>query len=135
MPAGCSRAKTPAAAARAAADNPASSSDGGRIYVTNCASCHELDGRGVPGAFPPLAGNPAVTGDPRVPIAAVKFGLIAPISAARAGGEMPAWDGILSDTDIADVVTYIRFAWHNGASPVSEAQVRAATAPRPNRPR
>jgi len=38
---------------------------------------------------------------------------------------MPAWNGLLSDGEIADVVTYIRFAWRNGASPVSQAQVRA----------
>ncbi len=46
---------------------------------------------------------------------------------------MPAWDGSLSDADIADVVTYIRFAWRNGAAPVSEAQVRAVKAPQGTR--
>jgi mono/diheme cytochrome c family protein len=124
--AGCARGNAAAGASRAELDNPGSSSDGGRIYVTNCSSCHQLDGRGVPGAFPALAGNRAVTGDPSRAIAAVKFGLRGPRPASGAGGEMPAWNGLLSDAEIADVVTYIRFAWRNGASPVTQAQVRAA---------
>jgi mono/diheme cytochrome c family protein len=123
--AGCTRGNAAAGASRADLDNPGSSSDGGRIYVTNCLSCHQLDGQGVPGAFPPLAGNRAILGDPHRAIAAVKIGLRGPRLASGAGGEMPAWSGLLSDAEIADVVTYIRFAWRNGAPPVSEAQVRA----------
>ncbi len=129
MLAGCARGNAGAAASHAAVDNPGSSSDGGRIYITNCSSCHQLDGRGIPGAFPALAGNRAVTGDPRRPIVAVKFGLRGPRPASGVGGEMPAWNGLLSDAEIADVVTYIRFAWRNGGPPVSEAQVRAVKAP------
>ncbi|MBV8371967.1 MAG: cytochrome c, partial [Candidatus Eremiobacteraeota bacterium] len=71
-------ARTPTATTKTAEaiarGNPASSSDGGRVYVTNCSSCHGLDGKGLPGAFPPLAANPAVTGDPRRVIAVVLFG-------------------------------------------------------------
>ena len=109
-------------------DNPGSSSDGGRIYVTNCSSCHQPDGKGVAGVFPALAGSPAVTGDPRRTIAIVKFGLRSPTT-EPVGGAMPAWNGLLSDQSIADVVTYIRFAWHNAASPVSAGQVRAMASP------
>jgi mono/diheme cytochrome c family protein len=108
-------------------NNPASSSDGGRIYITNCSSCHQLDGRGVPGAFPALAANPAVTGDPRAVIAAVKYGLREKPGRNRGtlGTVMPPWQGRLSDGDIAAVVTYIRFAWHNDAPPVTLGGVRA----------
>ena len=113
-------------------NNPASSSDGGRIYITNCSSCHQLDGRGLPGAFPALAGNPIVTGDPGAVIAIVKFGSRGRI---RGGGEgfgsvMPPWQGLLSDDDLAAVVTYIRFAWHNRAGPVSAAQIQMAARPK-----
>ena len=41
----------------------ASASDGGKVYTTNCSSCHQAQGQGIPGTFPPLAGNPVVTGD------------------------------------------------------------------------
>jgi alcohol dehydrogenase (quinone), cytochrome c subunit len=121
-----------AAPSRADLDNPGSSSDGGRLYVTNCSSCHQLDGKGVPGAFPALAGNPVVTGNPRRVIAAVKFGVRSAVRAPDGlGGAMPAWEGRLSDGDIADVVTYVRFAWHNGAAPVSGAEVRSVKQARP----
>lgn len=124
-----------AAASRADLDNPGSSSDGGRLYVTNCSSCHQFDGKGVPGAFPALAGNPLVTGDPSRVIAAVKFGVRSAVPAPDGlGGAMPAWEGRLSDDDIADVVTYVRFAWHNGAGPVSGAEVRSVKQARPRPP-
>jgi mono/diheme cytochrome c family protein len=127
----CSRAdssRTPESRA-AELNNPASSSDGARIYVANCSSCHQLDGRGLPGAFPALAADSVVTGDPRAVIAIVKFGLRAGIRANSGGynGEMPAWRGLLSDGDIAAVVTYIRFAWHNRSTPVSLGQVEAVS--------
>ncbi len=122
----CSREAPVRSAASTAAqlNDPASSSDGARIYITNCSSCHQLDGRGVAGAFPALAGNPAVTGDPRAVVADVKFGLRARSRANREGfAVMPAWQGLLSDEDIAAVVTYVRFAWHNHASAVTPAEV------------
>ena len=33
---------------------------GAEVYASNCASCHQAGGVGVPGTFPPLAGNPNV---------------------------------------------------------------------------
>jgi mono/diheme cytochrome c family protein len=105
---------------------PASANDGARIYLTNCSSCHQVDGQGIPGAFPPLAGNPVVLGEPGRAIAIVKHGSRGPIWVAgrRYDGEMPGWEGLLSDADLAAVVTYVRTAWSNDAGPVSENQVR-----------
>ncbi len=37
--------------------------DGTEIYTTNCVSCHQANGEGLPGAFPPLKGSPVVLGD------------------------------------------------------------------------
>jgi mono/diheme cytochrome c family protein len=115
---------TPAPAVR---NNPASASDGARVYVTNCSSCHQLDGRGVSGAFPPLADNSIVTGNPQTVIAVVKFGMRGNVrvNAQAYGGTMPPWEQLISDDDIAAVVTYIRTAWRNRASPVSLADVEA----------
>jgi mono/diheme cytochrome c family protein len=126
----CSRETSGRSAVTAAhLSDPASSSDGARIYITNCSSCHQLDGRGVPGAFPALAANPAVTGDPRAVIAIVKFGLRTRGRPNRdAMAVMPPWQGLLSEDDIAAVVTYIRFAWHNSASPVTPREVKAVAA-------
>jgi mono/diheme cytochrome c family protein len=108
-------------------NNPASSSDGARVYITNCSSCHQLDGKGLPGAFPPLAANPVVTGEARRVIAIVKFGLREPQAHSSLTGVMPPWQGLLSDADIAAVVTYIRFAWHNRASAVTLGEVESVS--------
>jgi mono/diheme cytochrome c family protein len=126
---GCtgSRGSTAASASAAAARNPASASDGGAVYLANCSSCHQTDGRGVPGAFPPLAGNPTVTGNAAAVITVVKNGLEGrlTVSGRAYSGIMPRWKGLLSDEQIADVVTYIRSSWKNHASGVSVADVQA----------
>lgn len=114
-----------AKAERNPATSPASANDGARVYFTNCSDCHQADGRGLAGAFPPLAGNPVVTGDPGRLVRIVKDGLRGPIrvKGRSYGGEMPAWKGLLSPGEIAAVVTYIRAAWNNDAGPISEADV------------
>lgn len=119
------------AAAEAVARNPASANDGERIYAVNCASCHQADGRGVAGAFPPLAGNPFVLGEPATVIGVVKYGTSGKryIRGERYDGTMPRWGQMISDDDIAAVVTYIRTSWRNRASAVSLADVRAVAAP------
>ena len=39
----------------------AQDSTGADLYLANCAGCHQAGGEGLPGTFPPLAGNPAAT--------------------------------------------------------------------------
>ncbi len=121
---GSGSAASPAASASA---NGAAASDGAAIYETNCSSCHQASGQGMPGTFPPLAGNPVVTGDPAKVIHIVKDGLTAPISVkgANYSGSMPAWGQTLSSADIAAVITYTRSSWGNAASAVTPAQVAA----------
>ncbi|HET9097084.1 MAG TPA: cytochrome c [Candidatus Baltobacteraceae bacterium] len=111
-----------------AAGGAASAAAGQKVYTTNCSSCHQANGKGQPSVFPPLDGNPVVTGPADKVIAIVKNGLSGKITVAGAtyNGQMPAWKGTLSDSDIASVVTYIRSAWSNKASAVTAAQVTAA---------
>lgn len=128
--AGCAkgaRGPTAAAASAAAAENPASASDGAVVYLANCSSCHQTNGQGVPGAFPPLAGNPTVTGNPVAVITIVKTGLDGRLvlNGSAYSGIMPRWKGVLSDEQIASVITYIRSSWKNRAPGVSIADVQA----------
>jgi ubiquinol-cytochrome c reductase cytochrome b subunit len=114
--------------AGAAAGGAGSATAGATVYNTNCAGCHGANGQGQPGLFPPLAQNPAVTGDPNAVIKIVANGLSGSVTVkgANYSGQMPAWKGQLTNKQIADVVTYIRNAWGNKAAPVTEAQVAAA---------
>jgi mono/diheme cytochrome c family protein len=104
----------------------ATDANGAKVFAANCASCHGAQGQGTPGAFPPLANNPIVTGDPNKVVGIVTGGLHGQISVAGMSynGQMPAWKGQLSNKDIADVITYIRGSLgSNHASPVTPAQV------------
>jgi len=99
---------------------------GQTVYTQNCSSCHGAGGAGTPGAFPPLAGNPFVTGDPRQVILTVlngKTGAIQ-VNGGSYNGTMPPWKSTLSAKDVANVVTYIRSALgSNRASAVTPADV------------
>jgi mono/diheme cytochrome c family protein len=104
----------------------AQAANGAKVFSTNCSSCHGAQGQGVPGSFPPLANNPTVTGDPNKVVGILLNGLHGSITVAGAtyNGQMPAWKGTLSNSDIADVITFIRSSLgNNKASAVTEAQV------------
>ncbi|AEG93874.1 cytochrome c [Ramlibacter tataouinensis] len=98
---------------------------GARLYGQHCAQCHGEQGRGVAGAYPPLAGNRAVA----LPVTAnlvqvVLYGGFPPATAGhpRPFG-MPPYATVLSDADIAAVLTHLRTSWGNAAPPVTELEV------------
>jgi mono/diheme cytochrome c family protein/glucose/arabinose dehydrogenase len=117
---------TPAAAALSDAEQTRFKA-GQEIYRNLCEGCHGADGREQPGATPNIAGAPGVIGNPGIPIRVLLHGKEGPV------GLMPAHGETLSDADIAAVLTYIRRAWGQTASPVDPAavqQIRNATAGR-----
>ena len=91
----------------------AQAADGRVLYAENCAACHRVNGAGVPGAFPALAGSKLVVGDPKATARLVLAGR----------GGMPAFAGELDDDEMASVLTYIRGAWGNKAKAVQVADV------------
>jgi mono/diheme cytochrome c family protein len=101
---------------------------GGQIFVDQCAACHRQDARGIPGMFPTIAGSPTVQStDPASLLRVVLRGArSAATDAAPTGPAMPAFGWLLSDQEVAAVVTYIRNAWGNSAPPVSAADVAKA---------
>lgn len=117
---------TPATSA-APVSSSGGASPGATTYTANCASCHQPGGKGLAGSFPPLAGNPVVTGDPAKVIHIVKYGLTGKIMVGpdAYNGMMPPWGTQLSDAQIAGVISYIRTSWGNTASPVTAAAVSA----------
>jgi cytochrome c oxidase subunit 2 len=77
---------------------------GAKVYASNCASCHQPTGKGVPGAFPALEGSKLVLGKQEDQIALLLNG--------KAGTAMAAFKH-LSDVELAAVATYTRNAWGN----------------------
>lgn len=127
------------ATAQAANTEPtaqAAAADGKNVFETQCAACHQVAGTGIPGAFPPLAGNDIITADdPTFITRVVLFGLTGKITVNGQDydGSMPAWSAPLTDDQIAAVLTYIRSTWGNDASAVDVAAVAAQRA-RPGSP-
>lgn len=103
----------------------ASIESGAAIYDRHCKSCHGANGRGAPPAYPPLAGNQAIAMNAPVnPVRIVLFGGFPPSTAGnpRPFG-MPPFAYTLTDQEVADVVSYMRRSWGNGAPPVTAAEV------------
>jgi hypothetical protein len=101
-------------------------SEGGALYNTYCGACHQFNGMGSPGRFPPLAGAEWVTGDKSRLIGVILNGLSGSIKVKGApyDGVMPA-HAFLKDSEIAAVLTYIRSNFGNQASSVSSNEVGA----------
>ena len=101
---------------------------GAKVYRNQCAQCHQADGNGVLGVYPPLVASDWVTGHPQVVSRILINGLNGPIlvNGSNYNGNMPAFGSsglALSDKDIAGVITYIRQEWGNSASEVTEATI------------
>ena len=98
---------------------------GGKLYDTHCVECHGSDGRGLAPAYPPLAGNRAVTMRESANVARIILqGGFAPGTAGnpRPYG-MPPFAHVLNDDDVAQVMTYVRSSWGNRGNEVTAAQV------------
>ncbi len=88
---------------------------GAQLFADHCASCHGGQGQGVPGIYPALAGNRALLmANPANLLRIIQRGGFAPSTAGnpRPFG-MPPFAGVLSDTELAAVASYVRTAWGN----------------------
>jgi mono/diheme cytochrome c family protein len=103
----------------------ASYDNGAKIYDKHCKSCHGGSGQGLAPVYPPLANNQAINMEFSVnPVRMVLFGGFPPSTRLnpRPFG-MPPFAYLLTDQEVADVVTYMRQSWGNRATAVSGADV------------
>lgn len=103
--------------------------DGAMMFYSTCATCHGRDGYGIESLAPALNKSDWVLGNKDKVIATVLFGLSGPIvingETTNFAGDMP---GIgqsteFSDKSIAQIISFVRSAWSNNASSVSEEDV------------
>jgi mono/diheme cytochrome c family protein len=104
---------------------------GSQVYSARCASCHQSNGQGVSGAFPPLVGTTWVENKGQI-IRILLHGMQGEVEVKGAvyNGNMPAWGSVLSDREIAAVITHVRQSWENEYGEVTAeevASVRSAT--------
>jgi nitrite reductase (NO-forming) len=99
---------------------------GKKVYAQNCQACHQAEGQGIPGAFPPVAASDYLNADVTRAIGVVAHGLEGQI---KVNGEvynstMPKIK--LTDEEIANVLTYIYNNWNNNGTEVTPAMVKKA---------
>jgi mono/diheme cytochrome c family protein len=98
---------------------------GKKLYEANCVDCHGGDGKGLPPAYPPLAGNRALTMESSVN--AIRIVLNGGFPPGTAGNPrpygMPPYSHVMDDYEVAAVVTYLRNSWGNRAAPVTASEV------------
>lgn len=102
-------------------------SHGRAVYMGTCSACHQPDGRGLRGAFPPLAGSDWLAGHPvEEAIAVVVQGLSGPllVNGETYNAVMPP-AAHLSDADIAAALSFVYGEWGNDGRRVSAEQVAA----------
>ena len=92
---------------------------GEEVYLASCAACHQVDGRGVPNAFPAIRGSKVATGDLKHHLQVVLNG--------RPDTAMRSFAGELSDVELAAVVTYQRNAFGNDAGDLVQPSMIAAS--------
>jgi mono/diheme cytochrome c family protein len=101
-------------------------SHGRQIFEAQCQLCHQPNGLGTPGTFPPLDGSEWVNGSVHRLIRIPNNGLT---GAVKVKGEiwtasMPNMGAGLSDQDLADLLSFVRSAWSNKSGPVTVDDVK-----------
>jgi mono/diheme cytochrome c family protein len=122
----------PGAISKAEASAPASPANASgnvektaKLYEQHCAQCHGDKGQGVVNAYPPLAGNRAVTMTSAENLVQIVLnGGFAPATAGnpRPFG-MPPFVLVLNDSEVAALITHIRTSWGNRASDITPTEV------------
>ncbi len=98
---------------------------GASLYGQYCAHCHSVNGQGVAPWLAPLAGNPNLRAPSATSLINVTLNgsrdLV--IQGVPAAYPMPGFAALLNDRELAQVLTFVRAAWSNGAPPVLPGEV------------
>jgi mono/diheme cytochrome c family protein len=100
---------------------------GKALFSANCITCHQANGQGMPGQYPPLAGSEVVLGEAtNHMIAIVLKGLQGPVTikGQSFNNAMQAWEAQYTDRQIAAILTYVRSDWGNSGSPITAGMVK-----------
>jgi nitrite reductase (NO-forming)/hydroxylamine reductase len=106
---------------------------GRKVFEAACMACHQSNGQGLPGAFPPLAASDFLKADKNRAIHIVVNGLHGPVvvKGVQFNSVMPPM-AQLSDAEIADALTYVMNSWGNSFGSVTTAEVTTVRAgPKP----
>jgi nitrite reductase (NO-forming) len=105
---------------------------GQQLFTGTCSVCHQANGAGLPGVFPPLAKSDLIAADPKRPISIVLHGLSGKVTVngTEYNSVMPPMTQ-LNDDDIANILTYVLNSWGNPGGRIEAADVAKARAEAP----
>ncbi len=109
---------------------------GGALFNGTCSVCHQSNGQGLEGVFPPLAGSDLLAASPRRAVQIVLSGLSGPlnVNGKPYNSVMPPMSQ-LNDDEIANILTFVTHSWNNkGSDAFSAAEIKAARAATPRPP-
>ncbi len=98
--------------------------DGKNIYGRTCFACHQSEGQGIPGAFPPLAKSDFLNADANRAINAVLNGLTGEITVNGKKYNSVMTSQNLTDQEISDVLTYVYNSWSNNKTIITPEMVK-----------
>ena len=100
---------------------------GKQVFMGLCFACHQPDGKGLPGIFPPLAGSDYLKADHDRAVRIVLKGLSGPVTVngMSINSAMPPQEAVLTDAQVADVLTFVLNSWGNTGEAVSAERVKA----------
>jgi nitrite reductase (NO-forming) len=109
---------------------------GKQLFTGTCSVCHQANGEGLPGVFPPLAKSSLIAEDPKHPIRILLHGLTGPVkvNGKDYNSVMPPMTQ-LNDDEIANILTFVLNSWGNPGGRIEAAEVakvRAQPAPASN---
>lgn len=98
-------------------------SDGALLYANNCQSCHQADGKGLPGAFPSLVGSSVVSGDD------IEIYVDIIMNGYDAHPEYAAMPGIgtlmeFTEHEVTAIINHERSSWGNNGAPVTVEEIK-----------
>jgi nitrite reductase (NO-forming)/hydroxylamine reductase len=101
--------------------------DGEKLYAQHCSACHQVNGTGLKGAFPPLANSDYLFADKERAVRTVIEGISGPIEVnnEKYNSVMPGL-GYLANEEVAAILTHVYNSWGNKGGSVSVAEVAAA---------
>lgn len=97
---------------------------GKKIYTQTCFACHQANGEGIANAFPPLANSDYLNTDVNRAINVVAKGLTGEITVNGVKYNSVMTKQVISDEEIADVLTYVYNSWGNNKTNVTTSQVQ-----------
>ncbi|MFO1355418.1 MAG: cytochrome D1 domain-containing protein [Gammaproteobacteria bacterium] len=97
---------------------------GEALYKNNCAACHQPNGQGLPGAFPPLAKSDFIAKNPMVILETTVKGRQGPlvVNGVQYNSIMPA-QSFLTDEELTHVINFVLNSWGNPGGMLAKEQV------------